>query len=156
MRARDWLLVHTLVFSLAGSKLVHTQRSLAEKSSGILFRPDSRALRGAGTSGQVLLGDVATCYRTQDWVGHKPAVHSAVFNRNGTLLTSGSKDRRILMWRATSALLDKQLDTDGAAVSALVFDDQDKNVWFAGGGNNQVMHWNVCGCIGKPWRSAAV
>lgn len=82
-------------------KLVHLS-SHAQMASAVVFMPNSKHLLSGGDTtgrgGETIMWDVTSSKETVSFLGHSFGVSCLAISSDGTLLATGSEDKRVLIW----------------------------------------------------------
>ena len=95
-----------------------------------------------GVRGEVLLVDADSGEALQRFEGHSDSVYCAVLSPDGTLLASGSYDRKVILWNAKTGEVVRELTGHNGAIYDLDFDSTGK-VLATASADQTVKLWNV-------------
>ncbi|MGB1286349.1 MAG: NACHT and WD repeat domain-containing protein, partial [Aggregatilineales bacterium] len=82
-----------------GSEEVILPEGANTSITAVAFHPDGRRLVSGAEDGRIILWNILTGERLQEFTGHTDIVTSLVFTLDGTGILSGSADRAAILWR---------------------------------------------------------
>jgi len=109
----------------------------------LAFSPDGKYLAAAGTlRSSILLWDVKAKTKVRELEGHIDGVPALAFNREGTLLVSGSHDFTIRIWDVATGESDSPLWGHRSWLFAIAF-TPDQNEFLSADYGGNLLRWNV-------------
>lgn len=105
------------------------------------FSPDGKRVV-TSSSAQAFIWDATTGEKISTLFGHASTVHVAAFNPNGTMIATGSYDRKVILWNADTGEIIFTLSGHTGSVFSLAFSADGKQL-VSGSDDGTLRIWDV-------------